>query len=116
MASLKFLRENSGIVRRTLLKSNDNQTSLSYNCYTITLHWNPWPDFEWPRALKRSPLPEEGRKSSEEFGRGSDPQSCSVCNRLRKVLGIVSQQPIGLAGYRRKKYGYISGVLDQVAA
>jgi hypothetical protein len=31
------------------------------------------------------------------------------------VLGVVRQQPIGLARYRRKKYGYICGVPDQVA-
>ena len=66
--------------------------------------------------LSEITLPKEGRKGSKELGGRSDPKPGAVCNCLCKVLGIVRQQPVGLAGHRGEEYRNVCGVPNEMAA
>src|SRR5215469_7236154 len=60
--------------------------------------------------LSEIALPQKRRKRAKELGWRSDPKPGAVCNCLRKVLGVVRQQPVGLAGHRREEDRYVCGV------
>ena len=60
--------------------------------------------------------PEQRRQRAEELRRGRDAQRRPLRNGLRKVPGVVSQQPVGLAGHRRQEDRNISDMPDQVPA